>query len=339
MFKRKKFFAMTVLAGLLVVASAMAAFAAEPPEEHGLTCKKANGDSAEEGVDYSWEAVPSRPWNLTILSSGLVISGTSNNEVIVIGTDEDVELTLDNVTIDENSNVGIRNSNAETLTIILKGTNRLGNGPEEYTGDETECDRLSGGIISGGNLIFKDYSSSAADKLIIYAEDEGLYAMGDLKFDKVKSKYVINSLDTAIATDGELNINGGEYDLYGNILAEHIVTKFCSFTNNQGGTSRSSSHSGSSVLFTGSEGNPVKNGTWRYDEATDIWTYSTSRMFKNTWAYIANPYAGPQQHQADWFYFNEEGHMVTGWQLVYWNGVLGTYYFNEISDGTRGACF
>ena len=34
-----------------------------------------------------------------------------------------------------------------------------------------------------------------------------------------------------------------------------------------------------------------------------------------------------------WFYMNESGEMLTGWQLI--DGVW--YYLNPISDGTKGA--
>ena len=89
----------------------------------------------------------------------------------------------------------------------------------------------------------------------------------------------------------------------------------------------------SEPLFTGNWGNPVKNGRWTQD-ANGIWSYTSTETFRNTWGYIANPYAQEGQHQADWFLFDQYGHMLIGWQLK--NGKW--YYLNPTKDGTLGAC-
>lgn len=90
----------------------------------------------------------------------------------------------------------------------------------------------------------------------------------------------------------------------------------------------------SEPLFTGNWGNPVKNGAWKQD-ANGLWSYITAEVFRNTWGYIENPFAKEGQHKADWFYFDQYGHMLTGWQLI--NGKW--YYLNPTKDGTLGACF
>ena len=90
----------------------------------------------------------------------------------------------------------------------------------------------------------------------------------------------------------------------------------------------------SEPLFTGTWNNPVKNGAWKQD-ANGIWSYTTTQVFRNTWGYIENPYAGAGQNKADWFLFDQYGHMLTGWQFI--NGKW--YYLNPTKDGTLGACF
>lgn len=93
---------------------------------------------------------------------------------------------------------------------------------------------------------------------------------------------------------------------------------------------------GLSAVYGGSrkEGNvSVINGTWTYDPATDKWTLN-NRQYKNQWAYVLNQYAAGGQSQNDWFYFDNDGYMLTGW-FTDANGV--TFYLNESSDGTRGA--
>ena len=100
-----------------------------------------------------------------------------------------------------------------------------------------------------------------------------------------------------------------------------------------GGGSEPSSDDTREPLFTGTWGNPVKNGAWKLD-ANGIWSYTSTETFRNTWGYIANPYAHEGQNQADWFYFDQYGHMLTGWQFI--NGKW--YYLNPTKDGTLGAC-
>ena len=98
-----------------------------------------------------------------------------------------------------------------------------------------------------------------------------------------------------------------------------------------------SSDDTSEPLFTGNWGNPVKNGRWTQD-ANGIWSYTSTETFRNTWGYIANPFAKEGQHQADWFYFDQYGHMLTGWQWILWKGELKCFYLNPTKDGTLGAC-
>lgn len=89
------------------------------------------------------------------------------------------------------------------------------------------------------------------------------------------------------------------------------------------------------TLFTGTWGNPVTNGTWRYDPETDTWSYTTTHKFTETWGYIANPYANDEP---GWFYFDRNGNMLTGWHWLYWNGTKKCYYFNPSRDSRQGKC-
>lgn len=87
-------------------------------------------------------------------------------------------------------------------------------------------------------------------------------------------------------------------------------------------------------VTTGSIGAPVTDGIWNM--APDgTWSYRTNGLFKNTWAYIGNPYANEGQAKEGWFYFDENGIMLTGWQQL--DGKW--YYFNTEKDGTQGMLF
>ena len=90
----------------------------------------------------------------------------------------------------------------------------------------------------------------------------------------------------------------------------------------------------SEPFFTGTPEKPVSNGAWMQN--TDgTWTYTTTRRFTDTWGYIANPW---NDNKPAWFRFDGNGKMLTGWQLIYWNGSYKFFYFREAADGRRGEC-
>ena len=81
---------------------------------------------------------------------------------------------------------------------------------------------------------------------------------------------------------------------------------------------------------------PFVQGTWSYN--TDgSWRFNdlNGRYYANEWGYLFNPYAdkGRGQSDTDWFRFDAEGRMLTGW----WTDTDGNvYYLNVNGDGTRG---
>lgn len=85
--------------------------------------------------------------------------------------------------------------------------------------------------------------------------------------------------------------------------------------------------------YTGTWGAPVEDGTW-YMDSSGIWYYYTNAYFRETWGYIVNPYAKEGDNRADWFWFDRNGHMLTGWQRIgnKW------YYLNPVRNSTYGAC-
>lgn len=75
-------------------------------------------------------------------------------------------------------------------------------------------------------------------------------------------------------------------------------------------------------------------GIWTNTES-GIWTFnSEGHPYADEWAFIHNPYAAENQSSADWFRFDEDGHMITGW---YTDTDGKQYYLNPVSDGTRGS--
>jgi len=130
-----------------------------------------------------------------------------------------------------------------------------------------------------------------------------------------------------------------------------------------GGGGGSSSSKGGSNNSGSTLGLPsyVIYGTWtQTPEGKWMFTSNSGELYKNKWAAIHNPYANPAlgQQMFDWFWFDENGYMITGWVLsdglwyfmntasdgtqgrmvTKWHQIDGNwYYFNDVSDGTRGA--
>lgn len=111
--------------------------------------------------------------------------------------------------------------------------------------------------------------------------------------------------------------------------------------------SGSSGGSGSGSSGSGSSGSkrPASNsglpdyvveGTWGIgSNGSWIFMDESGKFYKNCWAAIYNPYADLSKGQSafDWFRFDAEGSMMTGWFL----DTDGSYYYlNNDSDGTRG---
>lgn len=109
-------------------------------------------------------------------------------------------------------------------------------------------------------------------------------------------------------------------------------------------------------------------GSWSQDAAGN-WYFKNVANGKNlvsAWAHIENPYAGAGQPKDSWFHFDANGVMQTGWfkdsdgrwyffnpvsdstlgrMMIGWNWIKGNdgklrcYYFEEISNGHRGAMY
>ena len=83
---------------------------------------------------------------------------------------------------------------------------------------------------------------------------------------------------------------------------------------------------------------PVLSGEWSRDVEGNWRFTSGGRQYANEWAYIYNPYADASKGQSsiDWFHFGEDGIMDTGW-FTDTDGRL--YYLNPVSDNTQGRMF
>ncbi|MBQ2402149.1 MAG: peptidase A26, partial [Lachnospiraceae bacterium] len=78
----------------------------------------------------------------------------------------------------------------------------------------------------------------------------------------------------------------------------------------------------------------VSYGQWTSAEGKWTFADSNGEVYKNKWAAVVNPYAKKEAGQSvfDWFFFDVNGHMMTGW--IFEGGRW--YYLNPVSDGTQG---
>ncbi|MDO5140121.1 MAG: InlB B-repeat-containing protein [Eubacteriales bacterium] len=102
-----------------------------------------------------------------------------------------------------------------------------------------------------------------------------------------------------------------------------------------GGGSSGSGVGKSAVKISGSTVNKGISGDWK-KTSDGKWTFNANNhSYKNEWALVANPYADrlKGQSEADWFRFDENGFMITGW---FTNSFGDQYYMNPVSDNTLG---
>lgn len=105
-----------------------------------------------------------------------------------------------------------------------------------------------------------------------------------------------------------------------------------------GGSSSSGVTPGGSVSKTSKLPDYVVSGTW-VQNAAGKWLFTgNGRTYVNEWAAVHNPYADASKGQStfDWFRFDQDGFMLTGW---YTDEKGDTYYLNPVSDNTLGRMF
>lgn len=156
----------------------------------------------------------------------------------------------------------------------------------------------------------------------------------------------------AIAEDGEPKL-----------FKDTFEVKVRKYNSGDSGSSSSGSSSGSAPVTAG--GVTAAEGNWTQDAAGNWYFSAQGKEYKNQWAFVRNGYANSALGQlpADWFRFDENGKMVTGWftdadgsryylseksdgtrghMVIGWNLIKGAdgterwYYFNMVSDGTKG---
>lgn len=224
----------------------------------------------------------------------------------------------------------------------------------------------------------KTYRLSSRENNGYFNVDQGGYGMGDTIIFKPLASFGSSSTVT-VTVEGVQNLEGDPKELVYTVNFFNMSGSSGGGSSSGGGGSHSgggSSGGGGGTVTGGSGKGPSGAGTasipdyvikGNWVQADDLnWKFIDSNgvPYINKWAAIENPYANTASGQSpfDWFYFDANGNMVTGWHqdgenLFYlnqnsdgtrgrmvtgwfWisdqNGVQKCYYFNPNSDGTRG---
>ena len=169
---------------------------------------------------------------------------------------------------------------------------------------------------------------------------------------KLKVRAVYDSKKRGAWEEEEIDVDKEEAaEIYAN--AGYTSSSSSSSTSTNKGPSSGTSASAASLPSYVVKGNwGTKNGKWTFTDNKGV-------AYKEKWAAVHNPYANTSagQQAFDWFYFDANGYMVTGWivdggryyycsplsdgtqgrMVTGWTKIDGAwYYFNPNSDGTRG---
>ena len=194
----------------------------------------------------------------------------------------------------------------------------------------------------------KEYSVSKGGSVNVTVSQLGYDASWNPVFAPIPA--VVKATSGSTSKTFQANANGiakieglasGTYDLtasYTDAYGMYIVSPYATLTvsgTSGGGGGYVLTAAAAAVPFTtkGSWDAPVTGGTWMQD-TSGKWSYQTTELFRNCWAYIENPYAVDGQPKNAWFLFDAAGKMLTGWQQV--DGKW--YYLIPDSNGTMGAC-
>ncbi|MBS6223031.1 MAG: hypothetical protein KH900_21785, partial [[Clostridium] symbiosum] len=195
---------------------------------------------------------------------------------------------------------------------------------------------------------------TADDKLIEKGES------GELYIDNGDGTNTRPGPDGIFGTADDQNYTNGADGLPG--TADDTLIRHSGGHSSGGGNG--SSGSGSNNTIANGPGITPVSGVWIQSASGWQFQDTSGKQYLNEWAYIYNPYANNNQGKADWFRFDEKGEMKTGWYIdadghIYylwpvsdgtrgtmvtgWRWIIGPddlkrcYYFNEKSDGTKGA--
>ncbi len=194
------------------------------------------------------------------------------------------------------------NNNYSAPAILRKGSA----GADDFANYIKNIEKVS---VNG-----KEYAASGKGAVVIIKEDGTIDAANSTVFDGSEPYTVIVSA-------------------VGYPELQFSIQKSSTSSNDSDGDSDSGEPAGTSTRGKNSDGS--ENGSWTKN-ADGTWHFKKAGSGKDAaseWVFIRNPYAGAGQELNSWFRFDAAGNMMTGWFL---DSDGRWYYLNPVSDNTLG---
>ncbi len=194
------------------------------------------------------------------------------------------------------------NNNYSAPAILRKGSA----GADDFANYIKNIEKVS---VNG-----KEYAASGKGAVVIIKEDGTIDAANSTVFDGSEPYTVIVSA-------------------VGYPELQFSIQKSSTSSNDSDGDSGSGEPAGTSTRGKNSDGS--ENGSWTKN-ADGTWHFKKAGSGKDAaseWVFIRNPYAGAGQELNSWFRFDVAGNMMTGWFL---DSDGRWYYLNPVSDNTLG---
>lgn len=212
-------------------------------------------------------------------------------------------------------------------------------------------DGTSESVLLNWKITKKVITVKAANKNKYYGEENPTLTLEELNEGVLAVGDKVSDLKVTLTTTADKNSAIGSYPITGKAAEDsnYAVTVqpgTLTISRKSSGGGGGGSHGGGggggsrSVGGSSSSGGPgsslpsyvekgewtILNGAWRFVDAS-------GNAKVNTWTAAYNPYATAGQQNYDWFRFDANGNMMTGW----FTDVDGNRYFlNPVSDGTLG---
>ena len=287
----------------------------------GSTVEVRGDVSGNTGVDASGDGT-------VIKVGGDVTAKDENGNAVVISSNNPMVMIEGTVTgdikassTDGNILIGklegdIINLNLDNVHYLI-GTENGSNNIITVTGDIISTKTIDGVKNKGYHY------TSTADSTALSGQSFVIKSTDSSKKITINKTYagvdIVNNADGTVTLTLKDDFKGGIQAL--ELILEDIARKVSG-----GGSTR--------TLYTGTWNNPVTNGKWTLN-ADGTWSYSTAYKFTETWGCIAD---SNKAGSPAWYYFDRNGIMLTGWQLLNWNGTKKWYYFSQTKDANEGKC-
>lgn len=313
-------------------------------------------DSSILTTDQSGNITPviNAKWMLDIVKDGK-FEGQKITAVDASSKDKNTKDSC-NVTINFKCENVVMSQNSKTMDVTITASGRRTSPTYTITGDSSQLSA----IINSINKDEKKIVWSSSNSAVLTVDANGKLAFVAPK--DANGNYVLTNSDFIKGAINNVNghtnattvvINAASAD--GRMSDQCNVTLNLKYVDNTytsssgGGGGGGGSHGGggggssSGVTPSGTKTSTatlpsyVVTGTWVKDN-NDKWLFTAGRTYTSEWAAIHNPYAdiSKGQSQFDWFRFDENGYMVTGW---FTDKDGNVYYLNPVSDNTQGRMF